>query len=350
MELKPFISIIIPIYKIPEDFLRKCIESVINQSFKDIEIILVDDESPDNCGEICDEYSNIDSRIKVIHQKNQGVSVARNSGVDNATGEWISFVDADDWIDEDYIQNFYNMTLKTKADILMCDCCVNYSRREVKNKFFKDNKIEAIGEEKDRFLLQYLCSKIYSDDLSTADIGSPWAKIYKREFLIKNNFKFDPKLIRMEDNIFNLYTFQMANTLYYEEGYLYHYRKSEFSGFSRFTPEIVNYYEIVFNELQKFIKKYKKSNEFYIATDVKIIKSIYVYCKMYYFHKDNTKKYTEVNKELKELLNKDLYRNAIKNVKFRYLSSIEKIFVICLKFKMINVLRLLMNIKNLIFK
>lgn len=350
MKKNPFISIIIPIYKIPEEFLRKCIDSVINQSFKDIEIILVDDESPDKCGEICDEYANIDSRIKVIHQKNQGVSVARNTGIELASGEWISFVDADDWIEEDYVKTFYNMSLSNKNDILMCDCYVNYTSKEVENKFFRDASIKAVNEEKDRFLLQYLCSKIYNDNLSNTDIGSPWAKIYRKDYLIENNLRFNPKLIRMQDNVFNLYAFQMASSLYYEENYLYHYRKSEFSGFNRFTPNIIKYYELVFDELERFIIKYKKNENFIIAKNVKIIKSIYVYCKMYYFHKDNNKKNKEANNELKELLNKDLYRNAIENVNLKYLSTIEKVFAICLKYKMINMIRLLMGIKNIIFR
>lgn len=345
-----FISIIVPIYKIPESYLKKCLDSILTQNFEDIEVILVDDESPDKCGDICDEYANIDSRIRVIHQKNQGVSVARNAGIDAANGKWISFVDGDDWLEPDYVSKFYEITLNDNSDIIMCDCYVNYSSREVKNKFFNDFEIKTTGKEKDRFLLQYLCSKICNDDLATTDVGSPWAKIYKREFLIKNNLRFKPELIRMQDNVFNLYAFQLANSLYYKENYLYHYRKSEFSGFCRYTPNIIKYYELVFKELDEFINKYKKSEEFNIAKNVKIVKSIYVYCKMYYLHKDNNKGHKEVNNELKTLLKKELYKNAISNVEFRYLSLLEKVFVVCLKFKMINMIRVLLIIKNLIFK
>lgn len=350
MKNNPFISIIVPIYKIPESYLKKCIDSILDQKFEDIEVILIDDESPDKCGEICDEYANIDSRIKVIHQKNQGVSVARNTGIDVANGKWISFVDADDWLEPNYVSEFYKITLNDNSDIIMCDCYVNYSSKEVKNKFFNGIEIKAKNKEKDRFLLQYLCSKIYNDDLATTDIGSPWAKIYNREFLIKNNLRFNPELIRMQDNIFNLHAFQRANSLYYKENYLYHYRKSEFSGFCRYTPNIIKYYELVFAELSEFIDKYKKTEEFNSAKNVKIIKSIYVYCKMYYLHKDNKKSYKNVNNELKALLKKDLYKNAIKDVEFKYLSLLEKVFVICLKFKMINMIRILLIVKNLIFK
>lgn len=350
MVKKKFVSVIVPIYKIPEQFLRKCIESIINQEFKNIEIILVDDESPDNCGEICEEYRVKDNRIKVIHQKNQGVSVARNSGIDIAEGEWIAFVDADDWIEPNYIKKFYDMSLKSNSDILMCASYVNYSSREVKNAFFKEKVLEEQGNGKDRFILQFLCNKIYNDNLSTADIGAPWGKIYRREFLVSTGLKFNPKLIRMQDNIFNLHAFQNASQLYYQEEYLYHYRKSEFSGFSRFTPNIIKYYELVFKELDEFIIRYKKSNEFNIAKNIKIVKSIYVYCKMYFFHKDNEKSKKDVNKEIKDLLEQDLYKNAIEMVEFNYLSKLERVFVICLKYKMINTIRFMMQIKELMFK
>ena len=95
--MSPLISIIIPIYKVPEKYLRKCIESAKKQTLKEIEIILIDDESPDDCGRICDEYAQDDKRIRVIHQKNKGLCGARNSGVREARSKWITFVDGDDW-------------------------------------------------------------------------------------------------------------------------------------------------------------------------------------------------------------------------------------------------------------
>lgn len=110
------VSVIVPIYKV-EKYLRKCIDSLISQSYKNLEIILVDDGSPDNCGIICDEYSKLDERIKVIHKKNGGLSDARNAGLKVVTGEFIIFVDSDDYVSNDYIEYMYNLILKTKADI-----------------------------------------------------------------------------------------------------------------------------------------------------------------------------------------------------------------------------------------
>ena len=118
--MQKLISIIIPIYDV-QCYLRKCIDSVINQTYKNLEIILVDDESPDNCGEICEEYAKKDNRIKVIHKKNGGLSSARNAGLDVCTGEYVSFIDSDDFVEETYIEELCNMIEKNEADISMAN-------------------------------------------------------------------------------------------------------------------------------------------------------------------------------------------------------------------------------------
>lgn len=108
MEKEDLISIVIPVYKV-ELYLEKCIESIINQTYKNLEIIIVDDGSPDNCPKICDEYAQKDNRIKVIHKENGGLSDARNAGIDVAAGKYIAFVDSDDYVSNDYIEYMYNL-------------------------------------------------------------------------------------------------------------------------------------------------------------------------------------------------------------------------------------------------
>ena len=114
------VSIIVPVYNV-EKYLRQCIESLINQTYKNIEIILVDDGSTDNSGKICDEYSKKDNRIKAIHKKNGGLSDARNYGIENAKGIYICFVDSDDYTDKKYIENLYHAIIENKADISICN-------------------------------------------------------------------------------------------------------------------------------------------------------------------------------------------------------------------------------------
>lgn len=115
----PKISVIVPVYKV-EPYLRKCLDSIVNQTYENLEIILVDDGSPDNCGAICDEYAARDGRVKVIHQENGGVSSARNAGLDIATGEWVAWVDPDDWIEPDMFQYLLQNAQRQRADIVAC--------------------------------------------------------------------------------------------------------------------------------------------------------------------------------------------------------------------------------------
>ena len=103
----PKVSVIVPIYNV-EKYLDECMVSLLNQTLKDIEIILVDDESPDNCPKMCDEYANKDKRVKVVHKKNGGLGFARNSGLDVATGEYVAFIDSDDWIKPTHLECFIN--------------------------------------------------------------------------------------------------------------------------------------------------------------------------------------------------------------------------------------------------
>lgn len=186
------VSVIIPVYKV-EKYLKRCIESVVNQSYKNIEIILVNDGSPDKCGEICDAYAKIDSRIKVIHKENGGLSSARNAGLDIASGEYIMFVDSDDWIEEDSLE---------KLDKYMD---MNYDIINFKFGFVKEdskNIIELQSDLKESYecdLTSYI-DKLFMGELSFFI----WNKLYKKDLF--NDVRF-PEGRNYEDmaTIYKLY-------------------------------------------------------------------------------------------------------------------------------------------------
>lgn len=113
------ISVIVPVYKV-EAFLRQCIDSIVNQTYRHLEILLVDDGSPDDCGKICDEYAEKDNRIRVFHTSNQGLSSARNFGLQNAAGEFVSFVDSDDWLEPDMYETLLERMEAAGADVSVC--------------------------------------------------------------------------------------------------------------------------------------------------------------------------------------------------------------------------------------
>ena len=127
---EPLISLIVPVYKV-EEYLDKCVESIVNQTYKNLEIILVDDGSPDNCPKMCDEWAKKDKRIKVIHKENGGLSDARNTGIDIAKGEYITFIDSDDYIEYNYVDFLYKNLDENKADISMGKQYVRYPEKVI---------------------------------------------------------------------------------------------------------------------------------------------------------------------------------------------------------------------------
>lgn len=163
------ISVIVPIYRV-EQYLRKCIDSILNQTYNNIEIILVDDGSPDNCGKICDEYAKRDSRIRVIHKENGGLSDARNTGIDACKGNYITFVDSDDYIENDYVETLYYLLKKYNTEIAICDCRIIKDNKKKKE---KNNKISEYCITSKDSISKMLYSDFY---FITAN-----AKIYNKE-------------------------------------------------------------------------------------------------------------------------------------------------------------------------
>ncbi len=186
MNKKPLISVIIPIYKI-EDYIHKCIDSVINQVYTNLEIILVDDGSPDRCGEICDEYARVDNRIKVIHKENGGLSDARNVGIESATGSYITLLDSDDWVHNEYIEKLFELLKVKNADIAVCNFIKTYSEDIplVKDKevIYDFTNIEALRELTGKLSVQMVVAwgKLYKTELFE-HIRYPLGKTHEDEF------------------------------------------------------------------------------------------------------------------------------------------------------------------------
>lgn len=168
---KELISIIVPVYNV-EKYLNKCVESILAQTYDNLEIILVDDGSPDNCGNICDKYAKKDSRIVVLHKTNGGLSDARNKGINIAKGKYIGFVDSDDYIEKDMFEILYNLCKENNADISMIsykeienEIIINENSKYT-NKIFEYNNIEAIKELlKDEIVKNYAWNKLYKKEL-----------------------------------------------------------------------------------------------------------------------------------------------------------------------------------------
>ena len=206
------ISIIVPVYN-SEQFLHKCVDSILSQTERSLELILVNDGSKDTSGTICDEYAKRDHRVKVIHQKNTGVSVARNQGIAIALGEYIGFVDSDDWIELDMFERLLQEAETTGSDIVMCDATTVYDdgRTQV------DTITQLSGN-------RILGKSDFTPSLLLEMAGSVWRCIYKNDRYIDKPRKYPlvfPLDVKFsEDRIFNLYAFGQANKVcYLKENY-----------------------------------------------------------------------------------------------------------------------------------
>lgn len=207
MNNKNNISIIVPVYK-AEKYLSRGIDSILNQTFSDFELILVDDGSPDNSSNICDEYALKDKRVKVIHQENQGVSAARQKGLDTATGTYVIHADPDDWVEQDWLEKLYKSAIETNADIISCD-------------YFIESRNDSIYKSERPTSLENL--QIIKDLLYEKIWGSTWNKLVRRECFIKGNIKFNPNQILWEDLMVITKLLMCGAKLVHIDIPLYHY-------------------------------------------------------------------------------------------------------------------------------
>ena len=219
---KPYISVIVPVYNV-EKYVKNCIDAILNQTLRNIEIILIDDGSTDGCGKICDEYKEKDPRIKVIHQKNKGLGLARNAGIKVASGEYLGFVDSDDCIATNFYETLYNNALKYNADISYCSWI----------KFVGDipecpQTEQSILVYKDEQIQEYLYNRIgmppneKNDNLYGASV---WCGIFKKSLIDNNSLEFvSERQFIAEDMIFDIDIISVSNTIVHSDQQLYFYR------------------------------------------------------------------------------------------------------------------------------
>ncbi len=344
--MKAKISIIVPVYKV-EKFIDQCITSLTNQTLKDIEIILIDDGSPDKCGKICDDYAKKDKRIKVIHKENNGVSSARNDGIKASTGKYLMFVDSDDWAEPNMCEVAYNTIEEKQVDIAIFTAYRNYPNFE--EEVHAPSKL-LIKTKKDLNKLQ--ASTIYFgyfDQLQQNArydcMPAPWSKIYKSELIKNNNIMFNTNVKGIfDDGLFVVETIEHAKKVYIDKIPLYHFRYITTSLTHNYKANVLNIYDLVFQELENFKEKYQKDElyeESYAArVNVFLIKSLH----LYFFNNQNPKPLKVRLKELKQTLQK--YSKAIQEVNLDYFPKKRQIVIKLFKLQAPFLIYLFESINN----
>ena len=272
---KELVTIIVPIYNV-EKYLKECIESIINQTYKNLEIILVNDGSTDDSLKICMNYKKKDNRIVIINKTNGGLSDARNKGIDAANGKYICFVDSDDYISSAYVELLYNEARKNNTDIVLCGIkYVNDEKKILSEYAYKKNFVKS-GKE---LLIDY-----YQEN--GVEVIVAWNKLYKRELF--NTYRYNVGKIH-EDEFLTYKILYNLDKVSIISDKLYYYRKNDTSIVNKkFNLKRLDLLEALENRMRFF--KEKSENKLYILTVelyVWVLKDFYVKTKKYIDHSKN---------------------------------------------------------------
>lgn len=338
--MNDLISVVIPVYNV-EKYLKQCIDSVLNQTYKNIEIILVDDKSPDKCGEICDDYSSRYSNIKTIHKENnEGLGLARNTGIENATGQYIYFLDSDDYIKDNEIQIVYDAIIKYSVDVVIS----GFTSFDDTGKVLKirkyDNEVFQGNAARTEMLPRLIgSSPVKKDSFEMSAAGTMYAMSVIREHKIR--FVSERKL-KNEDMVFNIDFFQHANGACAIDsvGMFYRYNKDSLSHIykeDRFERDKIFYHAMI-DKLtglgygEDVINRLQRHFFIHIFIAIKQINDV-----------RGNKSFKERNLLTKNLCNDNLIQDVIKSYPIKLLGFKQKLFLFLIKNKYSEILNIIIN-------
>lgn len=311
---KPLFSIIIPIYN-AEKYLEQCLASVRHQKYQNYEVIMIDDGSMDSSGDICNKYSETDSRFKVVHKKNGGVTNARKSALSIATGDYIVCIDSDDWISEDYLLKFKEEIELNDADII---CCGYYS--------VKKNKITSVEVscEKKLYDREAIRNEIFpilvQTETATYFRPSLWAKVFKKELFKVHYQNINDRITVGEDGLCVITCIYFSNSISIIKDCLYYYRETNISITRKRKPFAWEYPKLIANDLSNLLSM--DEYDFESQINRKTVHELFnVICTQFY----QDKTYVEIVNDINQNLKDECYSTAIERAKFSH--SIKAIFM-----------------------
>lgn len=321
------ITVIVPIYNTEILFLEKCIESILKQTYNNIEVILSCDGATKECIECCQKYGENDKRIKIVIKENSGVSTARNIGIELATGEWIMFVDSDDWISEDCCEVLYQGIQSENTEVVIGQLAL-YKENEIVKINYRNKTNDIISTQNTK---KELIESLFKDfDCRYMYIEGINSKIYKRKFLIENNIRFNTDLKVGEDVSFNYIAYMCAEQIVYLNKPVYIYRIHAESVSIKFDEKLIYKYSDFLGYLKNLFDKYDNNNQIY---DLFVIRQV-----------EKIIRKTKKKKQLKNILEMQPYRESIKNVPLTILNPKRKLLVIFLRHKKFALVKALMKI------
>lgn len=332
--MKPTVSVIVPVYNC-EKYIDKCINSILNQTFKDFELILINDGSLDKSPEICNFYKQKDKRVRVIHKKNEGVSSARNIGIDIANGEYITFVDSDDYLNDTFLETSISIMKNHKVDLYMSGLVMeSYNNGKI-------SRVDKYAGKSNIYNVRSLLENLHID-YPLICICGPWCKLFKKEILEKYNIKFNTNMSLGEDTDFNLNYLEHCKKIYFCENSDYHYvRNNEESLFTRYNEDSYDIHVLVYDKMRTLYYEYKCSKD-----SCERFEDMYVDLLIGCIHNEFRNSDKNTPKKRKDLINRVANNKFIKEYKCNKIKNNLKkhILVSLLKNKIIFIVNLLFNI------
>lgn len=342
MRNPPLVSVIIPVYNV-EKYLRKCLDSVIGQTYTKLEIICVNDGSPDRSLDILEEYAAGDNRIKIISQQNTGLSGARNTGLEHATGDYILFVDSDDWIDLDTCEK----ALQEDADVVFWSYYREYGDKQLETLLYGNQRrewTEKTAHELHRRMVglsgKALCNPAQTDSLITL-----WGKLYRAQVLKGIQFE-DTKLIASEDTLYNIAAFCNVKSAVYLPDLHYHYRKDNQSSFTSggYKKNQVQMWRELYSRISAILDEHHADSSFYSALENR--RALGIIQLGLGISSDSSMNFAAKRKELKSILTSSDYRVAIKALPVGAMPIHWKVFFLAAKGRMYVMMLVLLKIMN----
>lgn len=294
--MRPLISMIVPVYN-GENFIEKCIKSILDQSLKELQIIIVNDGSNDNTAAVLEKYESSDPRVKIITQENGGVSKARNAALEIAGGEWTAFVDADDFIKEDYCENMLAAANRLSTDVL-----ISCSHRE-------GEKGEWLMDSHDK-LIQACFS--FDEGSFSFNIDAPWGKLYRTSLIRENHIRFPENLRRSEDAYFCIRVYEQAENIGVFDQCGYHHIERDGSLCKSYAPDAMEMLEFILKANQELLDQYHPSEKKYEeAFCYRVLPGIVECEKSYFLNRNNEKRFMSNAFAYQKFLNQPMVKRAI---------------------------------------
>lgn len=347
------ISIVIPVYN-AEKYIEKCIQSILDQTMTDFELIVIDDGSTDNSGRVLDNYAEHDSRIKVFHINNSGVSAARNYGINVCKADYIYIMDADDYLEKNALEDMYSAAIESRCDVVISDHYIFSMNKSQKVSHYFSKEFYTSDREIIDLIQKMVLYKSFSPFYTKENIGlglaAPWNKLIKREVVIDNKLLYDSYVKGLfDDGLFSMALFECVNSIKYIRKPTYHYRIIQSSIIHKYYNDRISTYLRVYERLDVFCVDTNKTTFLKGAIYARKIQYLSELFKTHFLVPQFASNVIDRYNKVKAIISEDTYAEAIKGVKVGDLIGKQKILVYLLRFRLLSIVFLYFTAKQMVY-